>query len=385
MAKKRANGEGCITKKSGGYWEARIIIKNPMTGERELKTHCRKTQAEVRAWLEDIKAKVAFGKYTPDSSITVGEWVSIWLAEYAKPKVRTTTWESYESTVRNHIIPDLGKILLRDLSPDMVQRLYNRKMEGGRTDGKGGLSSTSVGYIHAVLSGALKRAMRNGIVSRNVTELIDKPRKVRKEILPLTLDELRRFIVYIKGTNYYAAFLLECYTGLRRGELLALRWKDIDFDNRCLAVRQGLVRTKQGLSFNRPKTDASRRSIPLNDNIVAELKSHRVRQAEERLAMGSAYESKDLIFCNHTGKPLDPRSFTKNFQGLLEKAGLPKVRFHDMRHTHATLLIKMGENPKVVQERLGHSTTRMTLDTYSHVLPGMQEEATKRLTDALNI
>lgn len=382
--RKRANGEGSIVQKTNGSWEARISIKNPLTGAYELKTRCRTSQKEVREWLNELKAQVTRGEHLSDNKITLGEWAMTWLNEYAKNQVRATTWESYESTIRNHIIPELGGILLSDLKPSRVQQVYNQKLIAGRDGGHKGLSATSVGYIHAVLHSMLKRAVKNGLVSKNVAELVDKPKKTRHEIKPLSLEELKHFLIAIKETHHYAAYLLECYTGLRRGELLALRWQDVDFDNKKIMVCQGLVRTKEGLSFNQPKTEASRRSIPINDEVLAALKMQKRRQREQKVFLGQGYnQDKDLVFCNITGNPLDPRSFTKSFQRVLLQAGLPQIRFHDMRHTHATLLLALGENPKVVQERLGHTTIRMTLDTYSHTLPGMQESATAVLGKAL--
>ena len=375
--RKRSNGEGTIVPKANGSWEARILITDPITGESKIRTRCRKTKAEVKAWLDDIKVKLHTGQYVGEQKMTVREWLNTWLNLYAMKKIRRTTFESYESIIKTHIIPSIGNIRLQSLRKDQIQKFYNDKQENGRADGKGGLSSTTINYMHAILKQALQQAVDDGLVYKNIATSVVKPSKVRFHPQTLNTEQVKKFLQSNKGSKYYSAFLVECYTGLRRGELLGLRWKDIDLEGKLLSVQQGLVRTKNGLSINEPKTTASRRTIPLTDEVVQELKQHRKRQLEERLLTGSSYYDLDLVFSSHIGKPLDPRSFTKRFQEGLRVAGLPEIRFHDMRHTHATILLEMKQNVKVIQERLGHTTIRMTLDTYSHMLPGMQEQATE--------
>ncbi|MBE3581079.1 MAG: site-specific integrase [Thermoanaerobacteraceae bacterium] len=216
-------------------------------------------------------------------------------------------------------------------------------------------------YIHAVLRQALEQAVREGLVYRNVAEAVSPPRQKRKEIRPLTADELNRFLAAARDDRLFPAFLFEGATGLRRGELLGLKWEDVDLERGTVTVRRSLIRTRQELAFMEPKSEKSRRTIPLPKEVVAGLRTHKKRQAGERLSRGPAYCDHGLVFCTEEGRPLDPRNFVRKFEGLLRTGGPPNVSFHDMRHSHATLLLLLGEHPKVVQERLGHSTITVTL------------------------
>jgi len=381
---KRGNGEGTISQRNDGRWEGKLTIDyNHQTGKSIRKTFYGKTRKEVQEKMEKVKAQIITGTYVSDRKITVGEWLDTWLITYSKPNVRIATWESYETMIRVHIKPSIGNIPLQDLRPEHLQTLYNDKLKNGRIKG-GGLSPKTVGYIHTVLHMALKQATREQLVIRNVAELVNKPRQKKHEITPLTLDEIKVFLTAVVEHRFFVPFLLECHTGLRRGELLGLRWQDIDFKQNSLTVKQALIRTRQGLLMSEPKTPKSRRTIPLSNEVMATLKSHKAKQSQDKLLAGTAYENADLVFCNALGKPIDPRNFTKQFARILTSAGLPVVRFHDMRHSHATMLLMLNEHPKVVQERLGHSTIAMTLDTYSHILPGMQQQATDKVSQALS-
>ncbi|WP_037351054.1 tyrosine-type recombinase/integrase [Anaeroarcus burkinensis] len=382
--KKRSNGEGCIRLLDDGRWEARIRVLDPVSGLSKIKTFSRKTQKEVTEWLNEIKAQMHMGTYIGERKMTVQEWLETWLNEYAKPKVRQTTWESYESVIRRHVVPHIGMMRIQSLKPEHLQRLFNEKIRNGRVDGKGGLSATTVRYINAAINQAFKQAVKNQIISRNIAELVEKPKVKKHEISPLTKEQINKFLECAKGHKFYEAFLIECFTGLRRGELLGLRWKDIDFEKYQLTVNQSVNVTRTGLKIAEPKTKTSKRTIPLTEQVMVILKIYRKRQIEERLRLGIP-NTYDLIFCNEKGQPFDPTNFVRQFESVLKMAELPRVRFHDMRHTHATLLLAQGENIKVVQERLGHTTVRMTLDTYSHVLPGMQKNATERISKILSI
>jgi integrase len=241
-----------------------------------------------------------------------------------------------------------------------------------------------VRYIHTLIHGALEQAVKEGLVSRNVAEAVELPKDRKKEFTPLTPKQVRQFLTSIKGDRLYAAFLLELGTGLREGELFALRWQDIDFKNGVLTVRQTLTRVKGQPVFKEPKTEKSRRTVPIPQDILSELKVHRARQAQEKLLLGPMYQDKDLVFATVDGRPLEKRSFLRHFEDLLAKSGLPHVRFHDLRHTYATLLLQAGEHPKVVQELLGHAQISTTLDIYSHVLPELKQAAAAKLNKLLS-
>jgi integrase len=343
-----------------------------------------KTRKEVQEKMAKTQVDLQAGNFTAPTKTTVGEWIDIWLHEYKRPDLRPTTWDSYAYLVRVHLKPAIGHIPLKALRPEMVQRLYNEKRAEG-------LSSRTVRYIHAVLHGALKQAVRNNLLARNVTEATTRPKEEKKEIRPLSQEEARQFLSVVEGDRLSAAFLLALGTGLRLGELLALRWDDLDLKAGTLTVRRGLCRVydqedgerKTRLVFQEPKSARSRRTIPMPSNILAALKKHKIRQNEERLLVGAAYGDQGLVFCTPIGTPIDPRNMARHFDGCLRKAGLPHVRFHDLRHTFATLMLELGQSPKTVQEILGHSTISITLDTYTHVGMDLKTQAMEKMNAAL--
>lgn len=290
----------------------------------------------------------------------------------------------YESLIRVHIAPELGDVKLRDLRPEHLQRFYNEKLASGATRREGGLSPRTVHYMHAVLHSSLKQAVREGLVPRNVADDVSPPRHERSEINPPSSEEMARLLDAAQGHRLYVLFLLAWATGARRGELLGLRRQDVDLDRRIMTIARTLHRTRaQGLVFTEPKTPLSRRSVPLPEIARRELMAHLERQNAERLLVGAAYEDQGLVFATPDGKPVDPDNAARTFDGLLKKAGLPHYRFHDLRHAFATHLLELGEHPKVVQGLLGHSTINQTLNTYTHLMPGLMEKAASRLNEAL--
>ncbi|WP_434075967.1 site-specific integrase [Moorella naiadis (nom. illeg.)] len=238
-------------------------------------------------------------------------------------------------------------------------------------------------YIHVVLHEALSQARESGLILQNPVEAAKPPRHPKKKVQPLNPEQVKRLLETAKGDTLYPAFLLALGTGLRRGEILGLRWQDLDLQKGTLQVRQSLIRTREGFKFEEPKTEKSRRQIPLPPSVVAALKRHKAWVNQNKLIFGSDYEDHDLVFPVENGRPRDPKGFADHFNRLLDKAGLPHIRLHDLRHTHATLLLLEGVHPKVVQERLGHSTVSITLDIYSHILPGLQEKAAERIDGLL--
>lgn len=322
--------------------------------------------------------------------ITLGEWLDKWLEEYAKPHIRSSTWESYEENIRLHIKPAIGHIELKKLQPSHLQQLYNEKFSNGRLDGTGGLSSRSVQLIHAPIHAALKQAMNEGLIIRNVSEATKLPRGEKKNIRILTPDEQSKFLTVLSNDRLGIAFLLDLGTGLRVGELLALRWQDVDLESKTIRVQQALSRVriqggtiKTALRFQPLKTAKSRRSIPLPEPIVAELRRHKARQNEEKLRAGKGYTDHGLVFCSELGQPVDPRNLTRKLDQLIRQAGVPRINMHALRHTYATRLLEMNEHPKVVQELLGHSQISLTLDIYSHVMPEVKQKAAEKLNDVL--
>ncbi|MCZ6873511.1 MAG: site-specific integrase [bacterium] len=384
MAKKRGNNEGTIVKRSDGRWVASITIgRDPTTGKPKRAWFYGKTRKEAAEKLAKALREKQQGTFVSPHKLTVGTWLDTWLWEYKKPRLRPITFDSYEMLVRHHLKPSLGHIALRDLPPEHVQRFYNERK-------KLGLSARTVRYLHTVLHGALTQAEKNQLVARNVSKLTERPPEERKDMHTYTMDQVaEQLLPAIKDERLFAVILLAFMTGLRRGELLALRWRDIDLEKDILRVRQTLVRAKDHeigksrLIFQEPKTQKSRRTIPIPDQCITALKRYKVQQAQEKLLLGQAYEDHGLVFCQPDGKPIDPRNFARYFDKLIKQAGLPKISPHDARHTFATLMMELGESPKTVQEMLGHSRVAITLDIYSHVSLELEKKAAARLNAAL--
>jgi integrase len=282
----------------------------------------------------------------------------------------------YRRLIHIHILPELGNVQLQKLTPQQVQALYKKKDEEG-------LSPKMVNSIHGVLHKALENAVRWKLVSSNVCDLLSPPRLVQQEIQPLTPNQARRLVEAARGHRLEAVLMLAITTGMRRGELLALRWQDIDFEGQSLQVRRTVdfFAGYGGYVETEPKTAKGRRMIALPPFVIDVLRLHRVAQLELRLKAGTAWEEHDLVFTGLHGNYLNPRYILKMFAQVLQQAGLRHLRFHDLRHSAATLLLGMGVHPKVVQEILGHSQIGMTMDTYSHVLPSMQKEAMDKWSD----
>lgn len=377
---KRGNGEGTITALKEGRWQGRVRYINPNTGEKLRKAVYGKTQKEVREKLKAFIKEIEKGVIPNNGKITFGEWLESWLEEHVKRTRRLTTWENYETITRVHIKPCIGQIQISKLQARDLQTMYNQKLDNGRVDQKGGLSGKTVGLIHLVCSMALEQAVKEGIISRNVADLVTKPKKVKKEIHPMSEEQIREFLIMCKDDRMFTAFYLLLSTGIRRGELLGLKWEDIDFENGRMCIQRSLAKTNtQRAQFHEPKTTRSKRMIPLTTDVVKELKKHKERQAEEKEKLGAAYSENCMVFCREDGIPIYPDVLDNRFHKILARAGLPHFRVHDLRHTFATMMLKQDVHAKIVQEILGHSTISVTLDTYSHVLPGMKEESMKKM------
>jgi integrase len=307
----------------------------------------------------------------------VAQFLLGWL-ETIKPTVGVVTWKRYEEIVRLHLIPSIGSHSLGRLSPQSVQTLYAAKLEAG-------LSTTTVHHIHAALHLALESAVSLDLVTRNVSERVTAPKMRRHEMEVLSPEQSRMLLNAISGDELEALYVLALTTGMRQGELLALKWRDIDLDAGWLRIHSTVRKLRGAFIYAPPKTKRSRRAVALTAMAVESLKQHRIRQARAKALVGPAWQENDLVFTDTVGGPLEGRHLLRHhFRPLLQRAGLPPSRFHDLRHTTATLLLAQGVHPKVVSEMLGHTTIGITLDTYSHVLPQMQREAATTLDRLLN-
>ena len=304
---------------------------------------------------------------------TVGEFLTRWL-EAAQLTIRRSTFVRYEEYIRLHTVPIIGNIRLPRLTPQHLQDLYAKKLAEG-------LSPTSVRHLHTVLHRALKQALRWDLVVRNVSEAIDPPRRAKSGHQALTPEEVKRLLDAAREDRLEALYVLAVTTGIRRGELLGLHWRDVSLDQGTLQVRYTL---QQGGHLGEPKTAKARRQIDLTPLGVEALRRHRIHQLKDRYEAGALWAETDLVFTNALGKYVDPDNLRhRSFGPLLRRAGLPSIRFHDLRHTAATLLLGLDTRPKVVQELLGHSQIAVTMDIYSHVLPTMQREAMNDLDKLL--
>ncbi len=381
---KRGNGEGSITHRRDGRWMGQITVgHDPKTGRLKRRTFYGKTRREISDKLANAITELQNGRFAQATTLTVAEWISAWLDRYAQTK-RTSTWENYESLARVHIVPALGAKKLRDLRPEHLQLFYNELLRTGAVRREGGLAPTTVRQVHAVIHEVLEQAVREELVGRNVSDFVSPPTAPHFEIQPPSVEHTARLLKVARGHRLYALFLLYLGSGMRRGEALALRWQDVDLSHGTIAVHRTLVRTNtKGLVFHEPKTRLSWRVIPIPDLVRQALVAHCARQAEEKFLVGEAYEDQDLVFATPIGHPIDPGNANRTFDLLLKAAGLRHYRLHDLRHAFATRLLELGEHPKVVQVLLGHSSIAQTLNTYSHVSPGLTERAVQRLNDVL--
>jgi integrase len=369
MPRKRGHGEGSMYKRKNGLWSAQISVQ----GKRV--TNYFKTQREGLDWLQQMRNQIRAGLTFTGAQLPLREFLSQWLGSI-RESVKGKTLHQYGQIVRDHIAPRLGNIKLKDLRPDQIQALYNEKLDSG-------ISARTVILIHAVLHRALKHALKQGIIGRNPTDAVNRPKFRRKEMCTLSDNQVRTLLLVVKDTRFEALFWIAVSTGLRQGELLGLRWSDLDWQSRRLHVQRQLQRVTGGLEFTEPKSAAGNRVVVLGEEAIAKLRKHQNILIQEKQKAEEKWEEHDLIFPSSHGTPLDHRNLYRFFKLFLKDAALPDIRFHDLRHTAATLMLQQGIHPKVVQERLGHADITLTLNTYSHVLPSMQEEAAEKLDELL--
>lgn len=378
--------KGHIRRRGKGSWAIVLDLGRDSAGKRRQKWHTvRGTKRDAQREMARLLHELNTGAYVEPTRITVGEYLARWLEDYARAKVAPKTFERYAEIIRLHLVPALGGTPLAKLQPLHVQRCYTEALKNGRKDGVGGLSAQTVLHHHRVLREALGHAVRWQLVGRNVADAVQPPRPERTEVQCLDEDAIIRLLDAARGSRLYLPIVLAVSTGMRRGEILGLRWQDVDLNAGVIAVRQAAQQTRAGISFKPPKTAKGRRVVALLELTVEALQQHKVEQAKERLLLGPGYQDHGLVCAQPDGRPWRPDALTNAFAAFVRNAGLPRVRFHDLRHSHATLLLRQGVHPKVVSERLGHATVGITLDTYSHVLPGMQEEAAHKLDIALRV
>jgi integrase len=375
VVSRRGNGEGSIRKRDDNRWETRLYV-TARDGSRQRVSIYGRTRGEVQQKLHEAQEEHERGALPVGPSPTVAAFLTQWL-EAARATVRPKTYVSYEGTVRLHLVPHLGRLQLRKLTPAQVQNVLTLKSEAG-------LSARSVRYVLLVLRIALGQAERWGLVSRNVATLVDGPRVPYRAVSVLTPAQCRTLLEAARGDRLEALYVLTVSLGLRRGEVLGLRWSDIDLDARRLAIGAALQRiTGEGLRLVETKTARSRRVVTLPDVCVAALRAHRMRQLQDEQLAGSRWVETGFVFTSGIGTPLDTDSVGRKLRRLLLDAGLPAVRFHDLRHSAASLLLAQGVAPRVVMDVLGHSQISVTMNTYTHVAPSLVDAAAAAVDRAL--
>jgi integrase len=372
---KRGNGEGSISRRKDGLYMARYTVQTAIGPKR--KALYGKTRQEVAAKLSKALADRESGLTFDADNVAVAEYLARWLSDSVRGTVRISTFERHEQIIRAHLAPAFGRMKLKTLTPAHVRSLHREKLEDG-------LAPATVRKIHSTLHKALSQAVADSLIPRNAAD-VKAPRPAPEEMRPLSESEARTFLETARETEdrFEALYVLAITTGLRRGELLGLRWDDADLNRGILRVGRGLVREGGRHVLGETKTKRGRRCVNLTPRTVAALKTHRKKQLEHRVRLAGLYEDLGLIFSSEKGTPLNPENLVKrSFKPLLMRAGLPEIRFHDLRHTCATLLLGRSVHPKIVQELLGHATIAMTLDTYSHYLPSMGDQASGAMGDA---
>ena len=375
MAKRRANGEGNIRKRSDGRWEGRYTAgRDPETGKTVYKNVLGKTQAEVKAKLKQAIQENTEVDTLKAAQYTVGQWMDIWFENYAKIKVRPTSHQTYRGYIDNHIKPNIGKIQLNKLTTLELQKLYKKLLSRGRVDrieAKGqpkGLSPKTVRNIHQVISSAMDFAKAQKLIAVNPTDGCALPKLEHREMKTLPVEQLASFLREAKESGVFEMYYIELATGLRRGELLGLKWEDLDLEQGTLRVQRQVSRINGEVVEAPLKTKNSYRTISLGEDAVGILKKQRKKCG------GSEY-----VFPSPTGGPISPDSVIQMLHRVLKRAGLPKVRFHDLRHTFATVALQNGVDIKTVSGMLGHYSAGFTLDTYAHVTTQAQREAAKTM------
>lgn len=375
-ATRRGHHEGSIYQRGDGRWTATITL-GYVDGKRKRKSFYGQTRREVQVQLITALQTQQQGLPLPNDRQTLGIFLDRWLADVARPSTRPKTYRVYEQIVRLYLKPGLGHVALTKLNPQEVQALLNNGQAAG-------LSPRTIHHVHALLRGALNHAMRWGLVARNVATLVTLPHIPQVEITPLDPQQARIFLEALAHERLQALFLVPLAVGLRPGEALGLCWQDVNFATGTLTIYRALQRIEGRLQLVEVKTKRSRRVVSLPAVALQALTAHQARQREERLRAGDLWKETGLIFTTSIGTPIEPRTAVRIFKRILRDAGLPDRRFYDLRHTCATLLLVQGVHPRVVMEILGHSQISLTMNTYSHVVPTLQQEAARRMDEILS-
>ena len=371
---------GSIVKRGKNSWSVIVDLgRDPATGKRRRAWQSVKgSKREAERLLTQLLHQRDQGIDVLPGKVSVADYLRRWLEDYARPNTAPKTFRTYTDIVNRHLIPTLGAIPLAKLRPAHIQAFYSQALKDGRLDGKGGVSPRTVLRFHQVLHVALRHARKWQVLASNPADDVEPPRVLRSELRLLPASDVRALVDAADATPYGCLVHLAVSTGMRMGELLGLPWSAVDLEASVLHVHQTLQWLPgQGFTFREPKTQGSRRQVALTPGSVQRLREHRQAQLEQRLMMGPGYNDHDLVLTTALGTPIEPSNLRRTWLRIVKDAGLGHLRFHDLRHAHASLLLKQGVHPKIVSERLGHSSVGITLDIYSHVTPNLQAESAK--------
>ncbi len=382
--RRRGQNEGSIFQRKDGRWVGQLSLGWEL-GRRKCRWVYGHTAEEVRKALNQLKTDQDKGlPVASDGPKRLAGYLDDWLENRIKPRAKARSYESFEILIRKHIKPALGNLLLRDVQPATIQKFLNAKFNDG-------LSAQTVCHLRTVLRSAFNQALKENIIGRNPAALVDPPRIPDRQMQPLSPDEARDLLQAVAEERLEAVFTVALSLGLRRGEILGLKWADVDFDERTMSISRSLQRVDGKLTEVETKTRRSRRTVAMPETVIASLRRHRARQAQERLAMGPDWHDGDLIFTTELGTPVEPRNLLRTYERIVANANedrpaetkMRKVRFHDLRHSAASLLLAQGVPLRTIMEILGHSSIAMTANLYSHVLENLKRDAADAMDKVL--
>ncbi len=369
---------GSIRQLTPKSWQIQIYTgKGPDGKPRRHFETVRGKKGDAHRRLTELLASLDKGVYTPPGKLTVADLLSQWLEGYVKTNCSQRTLDGYQAIIDNHLVSALGHHQLKQLNQQHIQAYYGKALDK--------LSSRTVHHQHRVLSQALKYAVRQGYLGRNPCELVDPPSPRGKTMRTLTLSEVTGLLISAEGSYYYPVIYTAVSSGLRQAELLGLRWRDIDIGSCSISVNRTLYKRRGTCQFVEPKTARSRRRVAMTAKLAGFLGEYKLERQRLYYQVGKAMTLDDLVFANHEGGPIDPGVLSHSFARTAERAGLKNVRFHDLRHTFASLMLQRGGKPKVISEALGHASVAFTMDVYSHIIEGMQSEAMALLDEVLPV
>lgn len=369
--------KGYVRKRGKVYAYTVDIGKDPITGKRKQKSKSGfKTKKEAQSALAELIASVEKGTYVEKRKTKFREFAEEFLYKIYKNKVKPSTFERTETVMKFHVFPFVKEMDIQDINAFLVHDFLEEKR-------KEDYSSSYIHRINETIKMVLRAAFKQGVIEKDIAASIDNPRIERKEMNVWTIQQVKDFLRQAKHSRYYVVFFLAAYTGMRKGEILGLQWDDVDFDKRTIRVNKTLYKVKNEFVLAEPKTTSSIRHIYMDDDILRALRKHKVQQNLEKMRYGGVYQDHNLVFPKEDGTFLTPSAVNCTFLKYLKRFNLPRIRFHDLRHTHATILLEMGVHPKVVSDRLGHKSIKTTLDIYSHVSTSLQKDLSEQFSKVM--